>query len=306
MLGYALRRLAGILPTLLIIVTISFFVIRLAPGGPFDTEQPLPPQIRANLEAAYGLDQPWLVQYARYVKGLLRGDFGPSLKLRDIPVSELIARGMPISLTLGVSAIGLAWLLGTALGTLGALRRNSALDHTATLVAVLGMALPSFVVGPFLALIFGLRLHWLPVAGWQLDLRHLALPVITLALPVGAYIARLTRGSLLEVLRADFIRTARAKGLREPWVILRHALRPALLPVVSYLGPASAAVLTGSLVVETVFALPGTGRYLVEGAINRDYTLVMGMVILYGTFTLICNLTADLLHGWLDPRVRHD
>jgi oligopeptide transport system permease protein len=306
MLGYALRRLAGILPTLLIIVTISFFVIRLAPGGPFDTEQPLPPQIRANLEAAYGLDQPWLVQYARYVKGLLRGDFGPSFKLRDIPVSELIARGMPISLTLGVSAIGLAWLLGTALGTLGALRRNSALDHAATFVAVLGMALPSFVVGPFLALIFGLRLHWLPVAGWQLDLRHLALPVITLALPVAAYIARLTRGSLLEVLRADFIRTARAKGLREPWVIMRHALRPALLPVVSYLGPASAAVLTGSLVVETVFALPGTGRYLVEGAINRDYTLVMGMVILYGMFTLICNLTADLLHGWLDPRVRHD
>ena len=306
MLGYALRRLAGILPTLLIIVTISFFVIRLAPGGPFDTEQPLPPQIRANLEAAYGLDQPWLVQYTRYVKGLLRGDFGPSFKLRDIPVSELIARGMPISLTLGVSAIALAWLLGTALGILGALQRNSTLDHTATLIAVLGMALPSFVVGPFLALIFGLRLHWLPVAGWQLDLRHLALPVITLALPVAAYIARLTRGSLLEVLRADFIRTARAKGLREARVILRHALRPALLPVVSYLGPASAAVLTGSLVVETVFALPGTGRYLVEGAINRDYTLVMGMVILYGTFTLICNLAADLLHGWLDPRVRHD
>ena len=306
MLGYALRRLAGILPTLLIIVTISFFVIRLAPGGPFDTEQPLPPQIRANLEAAYGLDQPWLVQYTRYVKGLLRGDFGPSFKLRDIPVSELIARGMPISLTLGLSAIAVAWLLGTALGILGALQRNSTLDHTATLIAVLGMALPSFVVGPFLALIFGLRLHWLPVAGWQLDLRHLALPVITLALPVAAYIARLTRGSLLEVLRADFIRTARAKGLREARVILRHALRPALLPVVSYLGPASAAVLTGSLVVETVFALPGTGRYLVEGAINRDYTLVMGMVILYGTFTLICNLTADLLHGWLDPRVRHD
>ncbi|HXA93523.1 MAG TPA: ABC transporter permease [Steroidobacteraceae bacterium] len=306
MLGYALRRLAGILPTLLVIVTISFFVIRLAPGGPFDAEQPLPPQIRANLEAAYGLDQPWLVQYGRYVKGLLRGDFGPSLKLRDIPVSELIARGMPISLTVGVSAIALAMVLGTGLGVLGALRQSSALDRSTTILAVLAMALPSFVVGPFLALVFGLRLHWLPVAGWQLNLRHLVLPVVTLALPVGAYVARLTRGSLLEVLRADFIRTARAKGLPESQVILRHALRPALLPVVSYLGPASAAVLTGSLVVETVFALPGTGRYLVEGAINRDYTLVMGMVILYGAFTLLCNLTADLLHGWLDPRVRHD
>jgi oligopeptide transport system permease protein len=306
MLGYALRRIAGILPTLLVIVTISFFVIRLAPGGPFDTEQPLPPQIRANLQAAYGLDQPWLVQYGRYVKGLLRGDFGPSLKLRDIPVSELIARGMPISLTLGVSAIVLALVLGTALGVLGATHRSSALDRTATALAVLGMALPSFVVGPFLALLFGLRLHWLPVAGWQLDVRHLLLPVATLALPVGAYIARLTRGSLIEVLRADFIRTARAKGLSAQRILLHHALRPALLPVISYLGPASAAVLTGSLVVETVFALPGTGRYLVEGAINRDYTLVMGMVILYGTFTLACNLAADLLHGWLDPRVRHD
>src|SRR5580658_9667582 len=258
MLGYALRRLAGILPTLLVIVTISFFVIRLAPGGPFDAEQPLPPQIRANLEAAYGLDQPWLVQYGRYVKGLLRGDFGPSLKLRDIPVSELIARGMPISLTVGASAIALAMVLGTGLGVLGALRQSSTLDRTTTILAVLAMALPSFVVGPFLALVFGLRLHWLPVAGWQLNLRHLVLPVVTLALPVGAYIARLTRGSLLEVLRADFIRTARAKGLPESQVILRHALRPALLPVVSYLGPASAAVLTGSLVVETVFALPGT------------------------------------------------
>jgi oligopeptide transport system permease protein len=208
---------------------------------------------------------------------------------------------------LGLSAVLLALLVGIPLGTLAALRQNSPTDYGIMSVAVLGIALPSFVTGPLFALVFGLYLRWLPVAGWETgQLRYLVLPVITLALPVIAYIARLTRGSLLEVLRTNFVRTARAKGLPESQVILKHALRPALLPVVSYLGPATAFVITGSLVVETVFGLPGSGRYLVQGAINRDYTLVMGMIVVYGGLTLTLNLIADLLYGWLDPRVRYD
>jgi len=304
---YALRRLVGVIPTLFIIITLSFFVIRLAPGGPFDEEQALPPEIKANLEAAYGLDRPLLEQYLRYLSGLVRGDFGPSFKFKDFSVTELIAQGLPISLLLGLSAVLLALLVGIPLGTLAALRQNSPTDYGIMGVAVLGIALPSFVTGPLFALVFGLYLRWLPVAGWETgQLRYLVLPVITLALPVIAYIARLTRGSLLEVLRTNFVRTARAKGLPERQVILKHALRPALLPVVSYLGPATAFVITGSLVVETVFGLPGSGRYLVQGAINRDYTLVMGMIVVYGSLTLTLNLLADLIYGWLDPRVRYD
>jgi len=307
MMRYALRRIAGVLPTLFVIITLSFFVIRLAPGGPFDDEQTLPPEIKANLEAAYGLDQPLLEQYARYLGGLIRGDFGPSFKFKDFSVTELIAQGLPVSLMLGLSAVLLALLVGVPLGTLAALRQNSPTDYGIMGVAVLGIALPSFVTGPLFALIFGLYLRWFPVAGYEHgDPRFLVLPVITLALPVIAYIARLTRGSLLEVLRTHYVRTARAKGLAERQVILRHALRPALLPVVSYLGPATAFVITGSLVVETVFGLPGSGRYLVQGAINRDYTLVMGMIVVYGSLTLTLNLIADLLYGWLDPRVRYD
>ncbi|MFO1427848.1 MAG: oligopeptide ABC transporter permease OppB [Steroidobacteraceae bacterium] len=307
MMRYALRRLLGMVPTLFIIVTLGFFVIRLAPGGPFDEEQALPPEIKANLEAAYGLDRPLGEQYLRYLRGLARGDFGPSFKFKDFSVTELIAQGLPISLTLGLAAVLLALLVGVPLGTLAALRQNSAADHGIMGLAVLGIALPSFVTGPALALAFGLYLRWLPVAGWESGApRFLVLPVITLALPVIAYIARLTRGSLLEVLRTNYVRTARAKGLPEYQVVLRHALRPALLPVVSYLGPATAFVLTGSLVVETVFGLPGSGRYLVQGAINRDYSLVMGMIVVYGSLTLACNLVADLLYGWLDPRVRHE
>jgi oligopeptide transport system permease protein len=307
MMRYALRRIVGVFPTLFIIITLSFFVIRIAPGGPFDDEQTLPPEIKANLEAAYGLDKPLLEQYGRYLSGLVRGDFGPSFKFKDFTVTELIAQGLPVSLMLGLSAVLLALLIGIPLGTLAALRQNSPTDYGIMAVAVLGIALPSFVTGPLFALIFGLYLRWFPVAGYESgDPQFLVLPVITLALPVIAYIARLTRGSLLEILRTNFVRTARAKGLAERQVILRHALRPALLPVVSYLGPATAFVITGSLVVETVFGLPGSGRYLVQGAINRDYTLVMGMIMVYGGLTLTLNLIADLLYGWLDPRVRYD
>lgn len=307
MLSYAIRRMAGVVPTLLAIVTVAFFVIRLAPGGPFDEEQTLSPEIRANLEAAYGLDRPLHEQYVRYVAGLLRGELGPSFRFKDVSVGELVAQGFPVSLVLGLTAIAFALPVGIFLGAFAALRRNSPLDATIMGVTVLGIALPGFVIGPLFALVFGLHLRWLPVAGWEAgDPRYLVLPALTLALPLIAYIARLTRASLLEVLRSNFVRTARAKGLAESAVIRRHALRPALLPVVSYLGPAAAFVVTGSLVVETVFAMPGTGRHLVQAAINRDYPLVMGMIVVYGVLLLLLNLLADLLYGWLDPRVRHD
>ena len=307
MVRFAIRRIATLVPTLFVIITLSFLIIRLAPGGPFDDEQGLSPAIKANLDAAYGLDQPIVTQYARYLAGLAHGDFGPSFKFRDMRVGEMIAQGLPVSLTLGLCAILLAVLIGVPLGACAALRRNTLVDHGVRTIAALGVALPSFVVGPLLALTFGLYLHWLPVAGWVGgDPRYLVLPVITLALPVIAYVARLTRTSFIEVLRANFIRTARAKGIDELRIVVRHGLRPALMPVVSYLGPATAFVVTGSLVVETLFGLPGTGRFLVQGAINRDYTLVMGMIIVYGMLTLLCNLLADLLYGWLDPRVRHE
>ena len=306
MLSYALRRIAGLIPTLLVIITVSFCVVRLAPGGPFDQEQALPPAVRANLERLYGLDQPLTVQYVHYLRGLLRGDFGPSLRQRDFTVSELIAQGLPLSATLGLAAILLAVLTGIPAGIAAALWRNRGADYCITTLAALALALPSFVTGPLFALVFGLYLRWLPVAGWQHGApRYLVLPVLTLALPVAAYVARLTRASLLEVLSAHYVRSARARGLGGPRVLWRHALRPALMPVVSYLGPAVAFVMTGSLVIETVFGLPGTGRYLVEGAIDRDYPLVMGMIVVYGALTLFLNLIADLIYGWLDPGVRH-
>lgn len=307
MLGYAVRRIAGTVPTLLILVTLSFFVIRLAPGGPFDQERALSPQVRANLDRLYGLDRPLGAQYLRYLRGLAHGDLGLSYKLRDESVAGLIAEGLPVSVTVGFAALALAMLCGVPLGIFAALRRGGVVDYTVTALATIAIALPTFVTGPLLALLFGLALRWLPVAGWQQgDPVYLILPAITLALPVCAAIARMMRGSLLETLSSSFVRTARARGLGPRRVLLRHALRPALLPVVSYLGPAATYVFTGSLVVETVFALPGTGRYLVQGALDRDYTLVMGMIILYGALTLLLNLAADLAYGWLDPRVRHD
>ena len=307
MTRYALRRLVGILPTLLAIVTAAFFLMRLAPGGPFDEERTVPPQILANLQAAYGLDQPVHVQYRNYLTGLLHGELGPSFRMKDFSVAELIARGLPVTLTIGAAALALALLLGVPLGLLAARRHNGWIDHAVMGIALAGIAVPNFVVAPVLALLFGVRLGWLPVAGWEPgSLRHVLLPAVTLALPFVAYIARLTRGSLLEVLQSPYIRTARAKGLSGGAILRRHALRPTLLPVVSFLGPAIAALLTGSLVVEQVFGLPGIGRYFVQGAINRDYTLVMGMVVFYAVLILLLNLAVDLLYGWLDPRIRHE
>lgn len=305
MLNYALRRLLGAIPTFFVIVTVAFFLIRLAPGGPFDEEQALAPEVKANLERAYGLDRPILEQYVRYLGALASGDLGPSMRLRDFTVNELIATGLPVSLTLGIAAVALAVLLGVPLGAYAALRRNRAGDHLVMGAAALGIAVPVYVVAPLAALVFGVYLKWLPVAGWQPGtIRDAILPVVALALPTLAYVARLMRGSLLEVLRLPHVRTARAKGLSPSAVLWRHAMPPAFLPVLSYLGPAAAATLTGSLVVETIFGLPGMGRYLVQGALNRDYTLVMGKVIVYAGLILALNLAVDLLYGVLDPRVR--
>jgi oligopeptide transport system permease protein len=307
MLRYALRRLLGIVPTFLAVVVAAFFLMRAAPGGPFDEERALPAEIEANLQAAYGLDQPVVVQFGRYLGGLLQGDLGPSFRLKDFTVAELIGRGLPVTFSIGASALLLALALGVPLGLVAGLRHNGWMDHAVMAVALAGIAVPGFVVAPVLALVFGLYLGWLPVAGWEAgSASHMVLPVVTLALPYVAYLARLTRGSLLEVLQAPYIRTARAKGLAPGVILRRHALRPTLLPVVSFLGPAAAGLLTGSLVVEQVFGLPGVGRYFVQGAVNRDYTLVMGMVVFYASLILLFNLLVDLAYGWLDPRIRHD
>jgi len=305
MLRYFLTRLAGAIPTLFVIVTLAFFLIRAAPGGPFDQEQTLPPEIMANLQSAYGLDQPIWTQYGRYLGALAHGDFGPSFKYKDFSVTELIGQGFPVTLELGSIAMALALILGVPIGTFAALHHNAPADYATMLLAVVGIATPTFVVLPFLGLLFGIYLHWLPVAGWEPgSIRHLVLPVAALALPPLGVIARLTRANMLEVLRSHFIRTATAKGLPLHAVILRHAMRPALLPVASYLAPAVASIMTGSLVVESIAGLPGIGRYMVQGALNRDYTLVMGMVIIYSTLLILMGLVVDLLYAWLDPRVR--
>lgn len=304
---YLFLRLCAAVPTLFAIVTITFFLIRFAPGGPFDQEQTLPADVVANLNAAYGLDQPIWVQYGRYLRGLAHGDFGPSFRYKDFTVTELIAQGFPVSFTLGAIAIAIALAVGVAVGTGAALGRGGLADHAVVALAVLGVAVPSFVLLPALGLLFGIYLRWLPVAGWEPGrVADMVLPVVTLSLPPLAYIARLTRGSMIEVLQSPYVRTAFAKGLPLRIVVLRHALRPALIPVASYLAPAAAMVMTGSLVVETIAGLPGIGRYLVQGALNRDYTLVLGMVIVYSALLIAMGLLVDLLIAALDPRVRLD
>jgi oligopeptide transport system permease protein len=305
MLRYFLTRLAGAVPTLFIIVTVAFFLIRAAPGGPFDQERALPPEIMANLQRAYGLDQPVWRQYGRYLRGLAHGDFGPSFKYKDFSVTELIGQGFPVTFELGSIAMALALILGVPIGTFAALHHNRTADYAIMSLAVVGIAVPTFVVLPFLGLLFGIYWHWLPVAGWEPgSLRHLLLPVVALALPPLGVIARMVRAGMIEVLRSPFIRTAIAKGLPLRDVIVRHALRPALLPAAGYLAPAVASIMTGSLVVESIAGLPGIGRYMVQGALNRDYTLVMGMVIIYSALLILMGLVVDMLYAWLDPRVR--
>ena len=305
MLNFAIRRFLGAIPTLFILIAIAFFMIRIAPGGPFDAEKALPPEIEANLRAAYHLDEPLYQQFGRYILNLARGDFGPSFQYRDFTVTELIASGFPVSLRLGGLAMILALFFGVLAGTFAALRQNRATDYSVMAAAMTGISIPNFVMAPLLILLFAVNLKWLPAGGYgDGSLRYLILPVIALALPQVAYISRLTRGSMIEVLRSPFIRTARAQGLPTHRIILRHALKPALLPVVSYLGPATAAVITGSVVIEQIFGVPGVGRHFVQGALNRDYTLVMGVVVFYGALIIVFNFLVDLLYGWLDPRLK--
>jgi len=303
MLSFAFRRLLSAIPTLLVLLALSFALIRVAPGGPFDTEKTIPPEIQERLNETYHLDEPLWQQFGRYLGDLLQGDFGPSFQYKDYTVSELIAAGFPVSLQLGGLAMLLALLVGISIGTLAALKQNSRTDHVVMGAAMTGISIPNFVLAPLLVLLFAGTLRWLPAGGLG-DWRNLVLPVISLALPQIAYIARLTRGSMIEVLRSDFIRTARAQGLPTLEIILGHALKPALVPIVSYLGPATAGIITGSVVIEQIFGVPGLGRYFVQGALNRDYTLVMGIVVFYGVLIIGFNFLVDLAYRWLDPRVK--
>ena len=306
MLKYSLKRLITAIPTLFILMTMAFFMMRAAPGGPFDTEKTLPPEIQANLDKKYHLDEPLIQQYGRYLLDLLQGDFGPSFQYKDYTVNELIATGFPVSLKLGGTAVLLAFVIGSGIGIMAARMQNSPMDYTLMAGAMTGISIPNFVLAPLLILVFAVYLQWLPAGGWNNGaIKNTILPIIGLALPQIAYISRLMRGSMIEVLRSNAIRTARAKGLPEHIVILRHALKPALLPVISFLGPATAAILTGSVVIEQIFGIPGLGRYFVQGALNRDYTLVMGVVVFYGALIILFNFIVDLLYAALDPRIRY-
>jgi oligopeptide transport system permease protein len=306
MLKLITRRLFTAVPTLLAIIILSFLLMRFAPGGPFDGERPLAPETKAALEAVYGLDKPLWQQIWLYLSRIVQGDFGPSLVYRDFTVTQLIAQSLPISLLLGGLALMLASALGIASGLIAAVRAGRWADQALMLAATLLTALPAFVTGPLLALIFGLWLGWLPVSGQADGTAWLVLPVIALALPVAGSVAKLARAGLAEILGQDHIRAARARGLSPMTVLRRHALRPALVPVASYLGPAAASLLTGAVVIETVFGLPGLGRYFVQGALNRDYPLVLGVVTLYAALIILFNLFADLIYGWLDPRMREE
>ncbi|WMP17114.1 oligopeptide ABC transporter permease OppB [Thiothrix lacustris] len=306
MLQYVVKRLLGALPTLLVIITLAFFLIRMAPGGPFDRERAIPPEIAANIERAYHLDKPLVVQYGYYLLNVVQGDFGPSFKYKDHTVSSLIAQGFPVSLQLGLFAMLLALLVGIPAGMLAALHQNRPLDHAVMAVAMTGITIPNFVMAPLLALVFGVFLHWLPVAGWDAGWRSAVLPVIALALPQIAYAARMMRASMLETLSSPHIRTAFAKGLPMRLILWRHVLKGALLPVISWLGPATAAIITGSVVIEQIFGIPGIGRHFVQGALNRDYTLVMGVVVFYGALIILMNLLVDVIYGLIDPRVRYE
>ncbi|AMS43646.1 ABC transporter permease subunit [Aminobacter sp. NyZ550] len=304
---YVFRRLLTAIPTMFVIVTLAFFLIRVAPGGPFNQERGLSPEIKANLEAQFGLNDPIWLQYVNYLKNLLHGNFGPSYNLPDFTVTELFANGLPISVQLGLSALVLALAVGTVLGIVAALNQNKLGDYSVIALATAGSTIPTFVIAPVIQLLFGLTWKLLPIGGWGDGawINKIG-PILTLSLPQIAIVARLMRGSMIESLRSNHIRTARALGLSDWSVVVKHALRGAVLPIVSYAGPAAAALLTGSIIVETIFAIPGIGRYFVDAALNRDYTLVMGTVVVIALFTIAFNLIVDILYAFFDPRVRYD
>lgn len=299
-----LSRLLQGIPVLLVVVTVTFFLVRVAPGGPFDAERSLPAEVLKNLEKRYNLDAPVGEQYVNYLANLVRGDFGPSFRYPNRSVTELIATGMPITFELAFYAIIIAVLAGVAAGLFAAVRPNSIQDYLPMSLAMVGICLPAFLLGPVLVLLFGIWLEWLPVSGWGYSPGDKILPSVTLGLAYAAYIARLTRAGMLEVLSQDFIRTARAKGLSMPAVLFRHALRGGLAPVVAFLGPAVAGLLTGSFVVETIFQIPGLGRFYVQAAFNRDYTMIMGTTILLSCLIVALNIVADLIAVWMNPRLR--
>ena len=304
MLRFLGKRLWEGVVTLAALVVATFFFMRLAPGGPFSKNRKVSADVLEHIKASFHLDEPVWMQFGRYVWGLMHLDFGPSLRFRDYSVGDLIAAGLPYSLTIGFWAIVIASLVGVALGVIGALRRNGAADYLAGTVGVIGIAVPIFVIGPLAQVVFALKLAWVPVGGSDQGWRSLVLPVVVLSLPNIAYISRLTRSSMIEVMRENYVRTARSKGIGGRRVLVGHVLKGALLPVIAYLGPATAGIITGSILIETIFAVPGIGRHFVDAALNRDYPLVMGITLLYGGLLILFNIATDLVRGWLDPKVR--
>jgi oligopeptide transport system permease protein len=307
MLRYVLRRLLTAIPTLFLIVTLSFFLMHVAPGGPFDMEKGIPPEIKANILKVFHLDEPVWMQYLHYLNNLLHGDLGPSYILLNFSVAELFKVGLPVSAQIGGSALVLALVVGSAFGAIAALRQNKPVDYAVIATATAGSTVPSFVIAPLIQLVFGLTWHLLPIGGWGdgAFINKIG-PVLTLSLPQLATVSRLMRGSMIESLHAHHIRTARSLGLSDYSVVVRHAMRGALLPIISYAGPAAAGLITGSIIVETIFQIPGVGRYFIDAALNRDYTLVMGTVVMIAVFTIVFNLIVDLLYAVVDPRVRYD
>lgn len=306
MLKFIIKRLLEAIPTLLVLITVSFFMMRFAPGNPFSSERKLPPEVMTNIEAKYGLDKPVTEQYLVYLKNLAKGDLGPSFKYKDFTVNELVHQSFPVSAKIGGIAFILAVLVGVSFGIMAALRQNTWIDYLLMSTAMFGVVVPSFVLAPVLTLIFAIALHWLPAGGWQNgQLPYMVLPVIGMMMYYVSAIARIMRGSMIETLNANFIRTARAKGLPMHYIILHHALRPAMLPVVSYLGPAFVGIITGSVVIETMFGLPGIGQLFVNGALNRDYSMVMGLTILVGALTILFNAVVDILYAVIDPKIRY-
>lgn len=308
MFRFIVKRLLQAIPTLLIIITLAFALIRAVPGGPFDGERVLNPVIKANLERKYRLDLPLYKQYFLYLNDIIHGDFGPSFKYQDFTVNKLIYDGLPVSAFLGLYAMMFALFFGVLFGTVAALKQNTKFDYSAMILALVGISIPSFVTAPLMILFFAITLDLLPSGQWHgpLALEYLIMPILALSLPLIAYITRIMRGSMIEVLNSLYIRTARAKGLPEWKVVIFHALKPALLPVISFVGPATASIITGSIVIEQIFGLPGIGQHFIKGAINRDYTLVMGIVILSATFIILFNLITDVVYAYLDPKVRYD
>ncbi|MEX6138213.1 oligopeptide ABC transporter permease OppB [Providencia hangzhouensis] len=306
MLKFIIRRLLEAIPTLLVLITISFFMMRLAPGSPFTGERKLPPEVMANIEAKYHLNDHMYKQYFNYLIQLSKGDFGPSFKYKDYSVNDLVAKAFPVSAKLGATAFIVAVLFGVSAGVIAALNQNTKWDFTVMGFAMTGVVIPSFVVAPLLVLIFAIHLKWFPGGGWDGgNLKHMVLPMVALSLAYIASISRITRGSMIEIMHSNFIRTARAKGLPLRTIILRHALKPALLPVLSYMGPAFVGIITGSMVIETIFGLPGIGQLFVNGALNRDYSLVLSLTILVGVLTITFNAIVDVLYAVIDPKIRY-